>query len=106
MDRPITYNDVRVFPGPVELVSRSVSNATGSSQALLDANPARRYLEIINPDDGGDWTINPIDATAAAVGAVPCFTLKPGDSWRPNPPPANAMTGIGTATSKLVILEG
>ena len=90
--------------GPVTLTDHSITNATGASQALVAANAARRSLSIIN-EAATPWTIHPIGGPAAA-GTPPCFTLHPGEAWEPMPPPAGAVTGIGTAASKLIVLEG
>ena len=90
--------------GPVTLTDRSITNATGASQSLVTANAARRSLSIVNIA-ATPWTIHPLGG-AAAAGTPPAFTLDPGDSWTPTPPPAGAVTGIGTAGAKLSITEG
>lgn len=90
----------------VLLTSSSITSATGSSQQLLAANASRKALTIINPvANTTDWTIDPLGGTAA-VGTMPGFVLRPGDSWSPVKVPTNKITGIGTAASKLVVLEG
>lgn len=91
--------------GQVTLVDGpSITSATGASQQLLAANASRKALTIINVA-ATDWTIDPLGGTAAA-GTLPGFRLGPGDSYSPVKPPTNKITGIGTAASKLVVLEG
>lgn len=94
----------RVIQLNVTYTDNSITNATGSSEQLIAANLARRALVIIN-EAATDWTINPLGGTAAA-GTPPGFVLHAGDSWFPDPAPTNAITGIGTAASKLIVLEG
>jgi hypothetical protein len=89
----------------VTYTSSSIASATGASQVLAAASDGRRALTIINPITGSDWTIDPLGGTAA-VGTMPGFVLRPGDSWSPYPVPLNAISGIGTAASKLVVLVG
>jgi hypothetical protein len=90
----------------VTYASSSITSATGASQSLAAASATRKTLVIINPlSNTTDWTIDPTGGTAAP-GTMPGFTLRPGDSWGPNPCPVNLITGIGTAASKLVVLVG
>lgn len=90
----------------VILVDHSIAAATGASQAVLAAKADRRALTLINPlSSTTDWTIDPLGGVAA-VGTLPGFVLQPGDSWSPTPPPANAISGIGVAAAKLIVLEG
>lgn len=84
----------------------SITSATGSSQQLLAANTARKALAIINDTTSTtNWVIDPTGGTAAS-GTPPGFTLAPGDTWTPDVVPLNKITGIGTASSKLIVLEG
>lgn len=94
----------RTVPAAVTLIDHSIESATGASEAIVAANPGRLSLTIVNIG-ATSWTIHPLGGTAAP-GSTPCFTLDPGDSWTPIPPPAGAVTGIGTAASKLTVLEG
>jgi hypothetical protein len=90
----------------VTYTSSSITSATGASQTLAAASAGRKALSIINPiENTTNWTIDPLGGTAAP-GTMPGFTLRPGDSWSPVPAPVNAITGIGTAASKLVVLVG
>lgn len=89
---------------PCTYVNYSITNATGASQSLLAANTSRKHALIVNPLTGTtDWVIDPMGGTAAS-GTMPGITLRPGDSIRLTN--TNAITGIGTAASKLVVLEG
>jgi len=90
----------------VTYTSSSIASATGASQSLAAASTARKALLIVNPiENTTNWTIDPLGGTAAP-GTMPGITLRPGDSWAPVPAPVNAITGIGTAASKLVVLVG
>jgi hypothetical protein len=90
----------------VTYVDRSITSASGSSETLAAANAARRAITIINPlSNTTDWTIDPLGGTAVAD-TPPGFRLSPGDSWSPVRVPLNKITGIGTAASKLIVLEG
>ncbi len=96
----------KVNPDGGSPASSSITNATGSSQTLLAANANRKSVLIINPiASTTNWTI---DITGAAVVAatVPGFVLSPGDVYSPVNVPKTAITGIGTAASTLVVLEG
>lgn len=90
----------------VTLTDNSITSATGASQQLLAANTSRKALTIINPSASTtSWAINPL-GTAAVAGTPPSFTLNPGDEWSPTKVPSNKITGIGTAASSLIVLEG
>ncbi len=87
-------------------VDKSITSATGASQTLADANPARLSLVIIvDTTQTTTWAINPL-GTSAVSGTTPAFTLYPGDVWSPEIVPLNKITGIGTSTAKLIVLEG
>src|SRR6185312_3791779 len=91
---------------PVTYTDKSITSATGSSQTLAAANTARKSLVIINPvESTTSWGINALGGSAI-IGTAPTVKLNPGDSWAPWPVPTNAITGIGTSTSQLVVLEG
>lgn len=79
----------------------SISSATGSSQSVLASNTAARSRVIIN-DSPYNWYFHPTGGTAAA-GGTGCRTLAPGQEWEFSG--TNAITGIGTATAKLTVLE-
>lgn len=79
----------------------SISSATGSSQTLLSAKSTVRHRLIVNIA-ATDWWINPTGGTASVSGTG-CIKLAPGDSL--SIPFCNAVTGIGTASSKLTVLE-
>lgn len=97
---------VAIEGGSVTLTDRSVAAATGASQELVGATPGRRSLLVVNPIDATtNWVLNLVGGVAAA-GASACITLRPGDSWSPAAPPANAVTGIGAAGAKLTVVEG
>jgi hypothetical protein len=90
----------------VTYTSGSVTSATGASQTLAAVSTTRKALSIINPiENTTNWTIDPLGGTAAP-GTMPGITLRPGDSWSPYPVPLNAITGIGTAASTLIVLVG
>jgi len=90
----------------VTYASSSVTSATGASQVLAAVSTTRKALVIVNPiENTTNWTIDPLGGTAAP-GTMPGITLRPGDSWAPYPVPLNAISGIGTAASKLVVLVG
>jgi hypothetical protein len=90
----------------VTYTNKSITSATGSSQTLAAANTTRKSLVIVNPvESTTPWGINPVGGTAL-IGTAPTIKLNPGDSWAPWPVPNNLITGIGTATSQLVVLEG
>jgi len=92
--------------GRVTYADNSIGSATGASQQLLAANAARKALVIVNPlSNTTDWSISALGGVVVAD-TMPAFRLRPGDSWAPYPVPLNKITGIGTATSKLVVLEG
>lgn len=88
------------------LTNDSVTSATGSSQTLLAANTTRKSLMIVNPSSNTtNWTIDPTGGVVVADTA-PGFRLAPGDSYSPVIVPLNKITGISTASSTLVVLEG
>lgn len=82
----------------------SISSATGASQTVVAASTSRRYVLISNPG-ATTWWINPSGATASA-NCAGCFEVPPGVTWTPRVPPVNAVTGIGTAASKLTVVGG
>lgn len=93
-------------PAPVTLTDNKISSATGSSQTLLEVNATRKSLSIINPKASTtDWGINPFGGVAV-IGTAPTITLSPGDEWTPAKTPTNKITGIGTAASQLLVMEG
>lgn len=87
---------------PFEFTDHSISSATGASQTLLDAKSdvRERFIQNIAATD---WWINPTGGTAAA-NTQGCVKLASGDVLRG--PFSNRVTGIGTAASKLTVLEG
>lgn len=101
-----TNGQVTVSGNSVTLTDKSIASATGASQTLIAANTTRLALTIVNPvSSTTDWTINPTGGVAAAD-TPPAITLRPGDVYSPAKVPMNAITGIGTAASKLTVLEG
>lgn len=92
---------------PVTITDHSIiGNATGSSQTLLSSNATRRSILIINPPTSAtNWTIDPTGG-AVVANVPPGITLRPGDSYSPRKQPNNAITGIGTSNSSLVVQEG
>lgn len=90
----------------ITFVDKSITNATGASQTLLNANLSRGKLTIINPlSSTTNWTIDPTGGTVVAD-TPPGFRLAPGDEYSPMPVPLNAITALGTAAAKLIVLEG
>lgn len=88
----------------ISYTDASISSATGSSQTVATASAGRRALIISNPA-ATTWWISPSGGTASAACAG-CFELPPGSYWSPKPVPTNAVTGIGTSTSKLTVVGG
>lgn len=88
----------------IALTDASIASATGASQTIAAANTARKVLNVSNPGTTS-WWINESGGTAVANGAG-CFELVPGARWAPRPAPTNAVTGIGTAASKLTVVVG
>jgi hypothetical protein len=88
----------------VSLADASISSATGASQTVAPASAPRKALIIANPA-ATTWWINPTGGTASA-NCGGCFELPPGSYWSPKPAPTNAVTGIGTAASKLTVAGG
>lgn len=84
------------------LTDASIASATGASQIVAAANPARLILNISNPGTAS-WWLNETGGTAAA-NAAGCFELTAGSRWTPRPSPVNAVTGIGTAAAKLTVV--
>ena len=82
----------------------SIANASGSSEIVAVANPARQALIISNPG-AVSWWINASGGTAAANTAG-SFELPAGSRWEPVPPPANAVTGIAAAGTDLTVKLG
>lgn len=82
-------------------VDRSITSASGSSQTILAANERRQKALIVN-NAATDWTIHPTGGTAS-VGGDGCVKLAAGDSYLTYE--TNAITGIGTGSSKLTVLE-
>lgn len=86
------------------LTDASIASATGASQTIAAASTTRSVLNVSNPGTT-TWWINETGGTAVANGAG-CFELPPGARWTPRPAPTNAVTGIGTSTSKLSVVVG
>lgn len=79
------------------------SPTTGSSQPLLAANSARKYLMIYVADV--TW-VNPSGGTAAANGAG-CFQMPANSTYESFTPWANAITYFQTANTKpIAVLQG
>lgn len=84
-----------------KFMNKSVTSATGSSQTLAIANPARREIVISNIA-ASTWWINPVGGTAAA-NTTPCIQLLPGQTLVLQN--ADAITAIGTTSAALTVLE-
>jgi hypothetical protein len=86
------------------LTDASIASASGASQTVAAASATRKALILSNPA-ATTWWINPSGGTASA-NCAGCFELPPGAYWSPKPAPTNAVTGIGTAASKLTVAGG
>lgn len=92
---------------PIGSLSWAQTNPTldGSSDTILAANAARKGLTVINPI--GNAQVN-VDITGGVVTSALGFPLL-GGAWitlTGADCPVGAITGIGTNTQKVVVLEG